>query len=54
MGLAIVERIVQEHGGKVAFCSKAEVGTTVEISLPTKPLLQTDRKGVSVKVKGIS
>ncbi len=37
LGLAIVEKIVQEHGGKVAISSKAEVGTTVEISLPTKP-----------------
>ncbi len=37
MGLAIVEKIVQEHGGKVAIFSEAEVGTTVEILLPAKP-----------------
>ncbi len=37
LGLAIVEKIVQEHGGKVAISSEAEAGTTVEISLPTKP-----------------
>ncbi len=37
LGLAIVEKIVQEHGGKVAITSKKEAGTTVEISLPTKP-----------------
>ncbi len=43
LGLAIVEKIVQEHGGKVAISSKAEVGTAVEISLPTKPP-SNDRK----------
>jgi len=43
LGLAIVEKIAQEHGGKVAISSKAEVGTAVEISLPTKPP-SNDRK----------
>ena len=38
LGLAIAEKIIHEHGGKVAILSKVGVGTTVEISLPTKPL----------------
>ncbi len=33
LGLSIVERIVQEHGGKVTVVSKHQLGTTVEISL---------------------
>ena len=37
LGLAIVEKIIQEHNGKVSIFSKVEAGTTVEISLPTKP-----------------
>ncbi len=37
LGLAIVERIVQEHGGNVTVSSKVQVGTTVEISLRTEP-----------------
>jgi len=36
LGLAIVEKIVHEHGGKVAISSKVGIGTTVEISLPIK------------------
>ncbi len=43
LGLAIVEKIVHEHGGKVAISSKVEVGTTVEILLPTRPP-SNDRK----------
>ena len=37
LGLAIAEKIIQEHGGKVAISSKVDVGTTVEISLPISP-----------------
>jgi signal transduction histidine kinase len=37
LGLAIVEKIIHEHGGKVDIFSKVGAGTTVEISLPTKP-----------------
>jgi signal transduction histidine kinase len=40
LGLAIVEKIVHEHGGKLAVSSAVGVGTTVEISLPTKPFSQ--------------
>ena len=39
LGLAIAEKILQEHGGKVSISSKAEDGTTVEISLPKRPPL---------------
>lgn len=41
LGLAIAEKIIHEHRGKVAIHSKVEVGTTVEISLPILP----DREG---------
>ncbi len=34
LGLAIVEKITQEHKGKVSISSKGGMGTTVEISLP--------------------
>lgn len=34
LGLAIVEKITQEHRGKVSISSKGGMGTTVEISLP--------------------
>jgi two-component system NtrC family sensor kinase len=37
LGLAVVEKIVEGHGGKVAISSAAGDGTTVEILLPMKP-----------------
>ena len=44
LGLAIVEKIIHEHGGKVSIFSEPEVGTTVEILLPIFP----DREGGSL------
>lgn len=35
LGLAIVEKIVQQHGGRVVIYSEVNAGTTVEILLPT-------------------
>jgi polar amino acid transport system substrate-binding protein len=35
MGLAISERIVQDHGGTMAFASEPGQGTTVTVSFPT-------------------
>jgi len=37
LGLAVVQKIVQEHGGRVAVSSTVGAGTTVEISLPVRP-----------------
>ena len=34
LGLMIVQRIVQEHGGKISIQSKPQAGTTVAIQLP--------------------
>jgi len=34
LGSAIVEKIIQEHGGKVTISTKVGKGATVEISLP--------------------
>ncbi len=55
LGLAVVERIVQEHGGKVMVSSELQVGTTVEISLSTKPItaaqFRGDMGGVGSKVE---
>lgn len=44
LGLAIVEKIIHEHRGKVSIFSEPEVGTTVEILLPIFP----DREGGSL------
>lgn len=35
LGLAIVYKIIEEHGGTLSFESRIDVGTTVTVSLPT-------------------
>jgi signal transduction histidine kinase len=37
MGLAIVKRIVDAHGGEITIASKQGAGTTVTMRLPLKP-----------------
>ncbi len=49
LGLAIVERIVHENGGKVAIFSKVGVGTSVEILLSTNPLSEARKEHKTVK-----
>lgn len=41
LGLAITQRIVHEHGGRLAFETQPGVGTTFAISLPNKQPLPT-------------
>ena len=36
LGLAITRRIVEAHGGTLAFASTAEAGTTVKVQLPIR------------------
>ncbi|MFH1618671.1 MAG: ATP-binding protein [bacterium] len=42
LGLAIVRRIVEAHGGRVSVMSHEGSGSTFTISLPTNPLLNPD------------
>ena len=49
LGLAIVERIVHENGGKVAIFSKVGVGTSVEILLSTNPLSEARKEHKTVE-----
>lgn len=37
IGLALCQRIVEEHGGQIAMRSSAETGTSVSIELPASP-----------------
>ena len=39
LGLAVVYRIVEQHGGKIEVKSEPHVGTTFTINLPKKPIL---------------
>ncbi len=39
LGLAVVYRIVEQHGGKIEVKSEPHVGTTFTINLPKKPVL---------------
>ncbi|MFL6414499.1 MAG: sensor histidine kinase [Bryobacteraceae bacterium] len=41
LGLALVSKIVDEHGGKISVLSKKGTGTTFEISLPKEQPLQS-------------
>ncbi|KKU82252.1 MAG: Histidine kinase [Microgenomates group bacterium GW2011_GWA2_47_8] len=45
LGLAITQKIVQAHGGKIAVKSKIGIGTTVSIVLPYSVKLQNTRLG---------
>jgi PAS domain S-box-containing protein len=40
MSLAICKRIIEAHGGKIAFRSEVGQGTTFTITLPVKPIIQ--------------
>ena len=42
IGMAIVYRIVQEHGGDLRVESKQDVGTTIIVELPTAPPVPND------------
>ena len=37
LGLSIVHQIIEKHTGRIDVTSKLDVGTTVQISLPTQP-----------------
>jgi signal transduction histidine kinase len=41
VGLALAQRIVEEHQGKITIESSAEAGTTVSVSLPATPRTAT-------------
>ena len=41
VGLALAQRIVEEHDGTISIQSSAKTGTTVSVSLPTTPRIAT-------------
>jgi signal transduction histidine kinase len=45
LGLAIVSRLANLHGGRLAISSQPEVGTTVALHLPSRPLPVAARNG---------
>jgi signal transduction histidine kinase len=47
LGLAVVKRIVEQHGGKIAVDSEARKGTTFTIDLPIKPAGALERQAVA-------
>jgi signal transduction histidine kinase len=47
LGLAVVKRIVEQHGGKIAVESEARKGTTFTIDLPIKPAGALEQQAVA-------
>ena len=42
LGMAIAKSVVESHGGSISLSSKPDIGTTVEISIPTLPHTTVD------------
>jgi signal transduction histidine kinase len=54
MGLAIVRRIVERHGGSIWVESKVGQGSTFFLSLPSAPALETGAANVSPSIAGVN
>ena len=51
LGMAIVQRIITDHGGKISVTSTKGVGTTVRLEFPN-PAQSNDRIGSAIEIPG--